>query len=711
MIWLYPLYLLGAVAVIGPILMHLRRRPPQERVEFSSLMFLEVQTPMPVSKRRLEHWLLLLLRCLALLLLALMFSRPLWRSNEEQAIGQGEAVVLLLDRSASMRRGDLWPQAVAAAQTRLSQTATGNRIAVGIFDREVQSLWTFTEDRESASSRAATIGQRLAKIQPGWAATDLGSALVQASQWLANEPGLTGFKKRLVLLTDFQEGSHLEALRGQVWPENVTVEVHSLTVPHATQNLAVSLAAASPESDADSGKNASTDSKENSSSQTRKIRLRFSSAREAEAMDFGLAWEAGGADTLQAHLPGGATRVITAPPVADPNVARVLKLSGDAWDFDNRVFIAPPQPRPVKVVFIGDEKTRQEAASPLYYLSRALQKTATLSPDLQVLPPGKELPKDTDVVFVSGVVLSEVQARELRAFTESGGMLVHVLQEETSPAVLAALTSMPATALSFQGKADTTTSTSPRQDYLMLGHVDSTHPLLQPFADDRLRDFTKLRFWKHRSLEISPEAEGNIQVIARFDDGSPAMLAEAPGKGTLLILTSGWHPADSQLALSTKFVPMLYGWLEAAGFRNEEAASLLVGDMLPAEAGATLFSPDNKALPDGPHRAESIGHYTLRQPTGESRVLAVNLPPEETRLMPMNLERLRELGVKVESNAAGAGRSPSEAAAEKERLAVTEQEGRQRAWLWLLGGLLAILGAETWLAGRIRERRPAATYV
>ncbi|MBK8091491.1 MAG: BatA domain-containing protein [Verrucomicrobiaceae bacterium] len=59
MSWLFPLYLAGAAAVIAPILLHLRRRPPQDRVEFSSLLFLDAQTPVPVSKRRLENWLLL----------------------------------------------------------------------------------------------------------------------------------------------------------------------------------------------------------------------------------------------------------------------------------------------------------------------------------------------------------------------------------------------------------------------------------------------------------------------------------------------------------------------------------------------------------------------------------------------------------------------------------------------------------------------------
>ena len=73
MTWLFPLYLIGAGAVIAPILMHLRRKPPEDRVEFSSLMFLDAQTPVPVSRRRVENWLLLLLRCLALIVLALMF--------------------------------------------------------------------------------------------------------------------------------------------------------------------------------------------------------------------------------------------------------------------------------------------------------------------------------------------------------------------------------------------------------------------------------------------------------------------------------------------------------------------------------------------------------------------------------------------------------------------------------------------------------------
>ena len=87
--FLFPAFLLAAAAVAIPILLHFRRQPPQKAVPFSSLMFLE-QTPVaPRTRRKLEDWLLLALRCLALVLLALMFSRPFFRAGKETAAATG----------------------------------------------------------------------------------------------------------------------------------------------------------------------------------------------------------------------------------------------------------------------------------------------------------------------------------------------------------------------------------------------------------------------------------------------------------------------------------------------------------------------------------------------------------------------------------------------------------------------------------------------
>lgn len=707
MTWLFPLYLLGAAAVIGPILMHLRRRPPQERVEFSSLMFLEAQTPMPVSKRRLEHWLLLLLRCLALILLALMFARPLWRQDDKVAASAHQALIVLMDRSASMQRGDLWSQATKAMTERLGTVSNEDRVAVAFFDREVQPLWTFTEDRESASSRASSLSQRLASVKPGWAATDLGQALVDTASWFTREPGMAGLKKRIVVISDFQEGSRLEALRSQVWPETVAVEVVKVSVKDAG-NLSLSLAAASPElEETAQGVKPAAQAAPEKQAQAAKIRVRVANARDAQAQDFSLRWDKGGQETLTGFLPPGASRVMLAPPVADAKLAQVLHLEGDAWDFDNRVYIAPPQPKTVRLVFIGDEASRDEAASPLFYLSRALQATPTLRPELQVIPPtAVALPEATDIVFISGASVKGASplSQSLKGFLTSGGMIVKVLDETTTAEEIASLSDVPAASLSL-------TTGSSKGDYLMLAEVDAKHPLLRPFADDRLRDFTKLRFWKHRGLTLKDEAEKQLQVIARFDNQAPAIATAALGKGALIVMTSGWHPADSQLALSTKFVPLLYGWLEAAGFRNEQAASLLVGDVLPVAAGAevSIMTPDGQTVkPQAgePVRASQAGLYTIQSKVPQ--VIAVNLPPEETRVTPLDPEKLRELGVLLKET--GTDAATTAKAEERERLATSEQEGRQRAWFWLLASMLGVLGLETWLAGRIREGRAQAAY-
>jgi len=504
---------------------------------------------------------------------------------------------------------------------------------------------------------------------------------------------MTGVRKRIVLISDLQEGARLDALRSQVWPETIAVNVVRVEVPD-TDNLSLSLAASVEEDE-----NEKIEGVERPRSG---VRVRLGNTRDSKISDFTLAWEKGGVESVSGYLPPGAGRVLSAPPVQDAAEARVLRLTGDAWDFDNRVFVAPPQPKAVRIVFIGDEATRDEAASPLFYLSRALQTTATLLPKLQVIPAGTPtIPPGTDIVFISGMVLMEPMTMALRSFLDAGGMVVKVVDENTPAAEVEALSGVPGATFKPTG--------NDKSDYLMLAEVDTAHPLLRPFADERLRDFTKLRFWKHRRIEMSDEAAKGLQVIARFDNRDPAILTASPGKGRLILLASGWHPAESQLALSTKFVPLLYGWLEAAGFRNEQAASLLVGDALPLEVETTIMTPDGQTLKPKPGevlRAETVGLYTLQSKTVQ--VVAVNLSPEESRVTAMDSEKLREFGVRLEAGETEPG--AAEKAADRERLATREQEGRQRAWLWLLGGLLAILGWETWLAGRIREGRAQPAY-
>ena len=94
-------------------------------------------------------------------------------------------------------------------------------------------------------------------------------------------------------------------------------------------------------------------------------------------------------------------------------------------------------------------------------------------------------------------------------------------------------------------------------------------------ADPRFNDFTKVHFWKHRRVDLPIEG---LPVLARFDDGAPAFFEQTQATGRVLVLTAGWHPADSTLARSTKFVPILSAVLEQATRRAIEMPQYDVGD-------------------------------------------------------------------------------------------------------------------------------------
>src|SRR5437870_7368107 len=117
MSFLAPLFLLGGLALALPVLFHLIRRTSREKTVFSSLMFLMPTPPRVTRRSRLENIFLLILRSLVLCLLAVGFARPLIQKPlpPDPKAGAAKRILILLDISASMRRGSLWPEARAKA--------------------------------------------------------------------------------------------------------------------------------------------------------------------------------------------------------------------------------------------------------------------------------------------------------------------------------------------------------------------------------------------------------------------------------------------------------------------------------------------------------------------------------------------------------------------------------------------------------------------
>ena len=129
---LTPLYIAGLATITLPIIFHLIRRTPRGHTEFSSLMFLSPSPPRLTRRSRIDNWLLLLLRALALILIAMAFSRPFQREHGDATVDQsrGRKIAILVDRSASMRREGIWDQAIEEIRKTLATVEKTDQVAL-----------------------------------------------------------------------------------------------------------------------------------------------------------------------------------------------------------------------------------------------------------------------------------------------------------------------------------------------------------------------------------------------------------------------------------------------------------------------------------------------------------------------------------------------------------------------------------------------------
>jgi hypothetical protein len=700
--FLFPLFAMAMAAVAIPILLHFRRQPPQKVVPFSSLMFLEETPVPPKTRRKLEDWLLLLLRCLALILLALMFSRPFVRSQETAPADGRVHWCILVDASASMRREGAWEQVEEKYGAALEKVGEVDSLLVAVFDDQQRLLldreaW----ERSPAGTRSITATSVLQDVEPSWAGTDLGGALVFAAQQLSADNASKGGDRRIVVITDMQDGAALEALHSSSWPENVTV---SVDVVDATwkNNLTLAAAPAVVEESAASLDGAATpDGRE----PVGQVRVRVTSSRESEVEKFSLQWSDGG-EVVEATVPAGGSRILNAPPRPNASTDGLLNLRGDAEALDNHLFTAKPIARPARVLCLGKGLTRGETASPLFYLARALKPTPALLPelvDMNVAELKASDLQDADLVMLFGEA-PEAARGILQSWVKGGGALVSVAGVGDKGETLRAL-----------GGAAELKLKDVETDAL-LQDLDFAHPLLRTFAESGVRDFTRIRYWKHRVLEGSDKME-KVSVIAKFDDGSPAWVEWPLEKGRVLVMTAGWQPSDSQLAVASKFVPLLYSMLDWAQGTASSSQSLIVGDEIAAQPGWSGVMPVKK--PDGKvvswnideqksfDGADMPGIYVLGE-GATARSVAVNLVPNEGRLAPMEPQRLADAGVKLKSERPTSAAAAQDEAATERRIEDSEHEQRQKGWKMLLLAALLVLLLETWLAGR-RSRGAATT--
>ena len=301
--------------------------------------------------------------------------------------------------------------------------------------------------------------------------------------------------------------------------------------------------------------------------------------------------------------------------------------------------------------------------------------------------------------------LSEPHVLALREYAANGGTVIVVTRDLDVCATVGEL---------FE-KADLGPAEADIDGYAMLADIDFEHPVFSPFSDPRFADFTRIHVWRHRRMALDSIPHGRI--LAKYDNGDTA-LAELPlGRGRVLVFTSGWHPQDSQLALSSKFVPMLNNILDYGIGKSQASFSAVVGEPIDLALITSNFVSDeefatNIHMPNGQtttledgrttfEGADQPGIYVVENPSQSSR-FAVNLTPEESKTAPFAVEHFESIGVRLQNSAIE--RTQEELEEQKRQLQARELEARQMFWQGIIAATLIVLVLESWVAGRFTRK-------
>lgn len=700
--FLVPLFLLGIAGIVVPIIVHLTRRQRRNVVHFPSLMFLRKIPYQEQRRRRIQHWFLLSLRALALVLVAAAFARPFFERSEVGGAGSvgPREVVVLLDRSYSMQLGDQMERARSEAAGVFGDLGPLDRASLVTFDRGADVLARSTSD-------PTRLRGALDSVRASSAATRYGPAL-KVAQTILEESNLPSGE--VYLLSDFQRN-------GWTGDEGVRLPPGSRVIPvplgpdDSVDNLMVTDVSLPRQNVA---------GRERVTPTARIVRRGGDEPREITvSLELDGQEIQSRTETLE---PNSATAVTFQPfTLSQPHTRGTVRLPEDALETDNthHFVLSPGGALPVLIV----EAARSDSDVSLY-LRGALGISEDGRFEVRTRRSGSVRPVDLEgvgAVFLNDIQIDGGSGERLRDFVAAGGGVFVAFGEGGGwPASAADL---------LPGRVSNEAEDRLQGRGGRLGYLDYEHPVFEVFAGPRSGDFTGARFYRTRRLELSDSAS----VLARYDDGSVALAELRYGRGKVLAWTSTLDAFWNDLALQPVFLPYVHRlaeylggradavpWfvtgqvvdladpeaLETAGLVSSEAAGLVEGldQVALTPSGGTVSLPAE----DGPRYLplEEHGFYTVRQPgsdPGRPFVIAVNADLEESDLARMDPE---ELVLQIEAAAAPTDGIP--ALGEAVELRREDQERRQSWWRWLLVGALGLLIAETAISNWVSRRSVGA---
>ena len=718
MSFITPWLLLGGLLVGVPIVLHLVMRQRPKHLIFPALRFIKQRQETNQRKLRLKHLLLLLLRCAAIVLLAVAVARPIVQSSS--AIGNGGAPVaaaLVFDTGPRMeyREKNQTRLEAAAANGKWLVKQLPSESDVAVFDSS-STRTGFDVDRSAAALRIDQLRitpspRRLADSVAG-ALTLLETSKLEQKEvfvftdlartdWIAEAS--TRWKQQLAAHPDVN--LYLVDV-GVTDPENFSLNQITLSGEVVSQNSSL-IVQSDLAVEGDGGERA--------------VRLYLQDAdgvpqpRGQELFRV----EPDGAAFIEFRI--GNLKLGT-------HQGHLQIVDDDALAADNVRYFSVEVKKPWQVLVVAPEPAQQYAQYVVAAISPPrFRKSGQAQFECKVvaLNTMQEETLDTyDAVWLLNPTPLDADAwQQLASFVARGGGLAIALggkagfsgQKFNDPAALDLLPGP----LAIQQKEP--------GGNLFLAPVRLEHPVLTKFkqVDTRIPWIASpiSKYWK-----LGPLAK-DVQVVLPYNNGEPALLERGVGQGRVLMLTTSLTESTAdRFAWNYLLVPRAESWpgfVLVLGMAHhlvgsvDERLNFAVGDSAEVRLSAAeladtywLITPEGDRLKIRRRPAENSlaisttlpGHYqiTAGGEQGVRRGLSTNLRPRLTQLARASEEELK----------AALGERPLTVARGQKELAsqrkISKGRSRWELYPWLILLLVLVLAGEQVLSSFFYRRNESA---
>ena len=681
--------LFGLAAAAIPILIHLFHRQRVSTVEFSSIAFIKNLNLHQSRAMKLRQWLILLVRTLIIILAVLAFARPTMEGSFWSFLGSGvhqkTAVALVMDSSYSMGNGDQTPfnLAQAAGLRMLNVLKEGDEAVIVLTGKPPRTI----PDRPILGIDRVRAALQDTEVSNG--SGDIGTALNLASSVLNNT---TIVNREIYLITDLQRYDW-QSLRQTASFLNIDPEMHVYIVPVDSPPIGnVSIDGVSV-----SGQLVATN-------QPKSVVATYMnrSGDPVQGRNIGLFVEGikRGSQVISAE-PGKSGNVRFGVTLNTPGeYSGYVELDHDDQLKDNRRYFTLTVPEAINVAVLSTGEAG-------YFLQQVLSPAGPMQTPVNVTTASAEVLNggrltDTDVIVLDGdLSLSGPQLTSLERYVTAGGGLMIFLGSGVNTTPYNASLLPAVFDCTIQSRVG---APGQRQSFLSLGDMDYGHPVFNVFREQSGSIPDSPRFYSSYLLNVTPQT----RVIARFSDGTPAVIEGRDGRGKALLIASTLNTRWSDLPLKSLFVPLMHRSIRYvhADF-NGSGAETLVGS--PVERTVDWADQDDPITVEHPSggseglkpvstingmnvvvtRTEETGVYHLKSGVRSLGAFAVNVNTNESDQAQLSQSEVGTYLDGVDHSILSPDDSPEEA--------LFESSQGFEIWKALLWAALMMIVLENWL--------------